>query len=653
LTGGSSWITRVPTLGPNVEMCFGDQLRIIVGTMAIAIVASFFVVGFVAILLGSAGRLRTLLESFASGRTDIHPDRISAMLWGPLIAAMRRSLQEREGLRRHAESLRRFEAIAKTTQMLAHDVRRPFTKLRSGLTMLEHVEDIEEMQRLVGRVAHQVDNDLASVNHMLGDILVAGNEVTLDLSEVDAHELLLVTLADICSLHPLKDVSLDVEFGSRRLVRADSGKLARVVANILDNALQAMPNGALLWIRTRLVDRMDRAHIEVAIGNTGSVIAPEDLPRLFEPFFTKGKKNGTGLGLSIVQRIIEAHGGEILCASSIERGTEFVFTVPATDMEASALAMTLPASSSEARASKGTNVASSINGTASYFEIRKEVALEANVRRAAGYLSRPLRVLVVDDEEIYREALEKRLVGGSRLAGAVEVRGATTASAALAVVGDWSPEVVVCDVDLGSGEYDGFDVVTQIRAHGYFGKVCVHSNRSDVRTYQAALKAGADAFLPKPMSRIHLLDMLASSGPSMPPIASDIEPRRAAGEKRATVAIVDDDVFMLEAWETALAVDAVTLTFASPVEFWLAAEATPSLLGELACVVTDYHFDNCDTDDGLSFAMAMQVRAPQVPIFISTNANVPRTMDATSIRVIDKQPVSLSQLCAMGSLRLK
>jgi CheY-like chemotaxis protein len=240
-------------------------------------------------------------------------------------------------------------------------------------------------------------------------------------------------------------------------------------------------------------------------------------------------------------------------------------------------------------------------------------------------------------------------LGGRRLAGTAEVRGVTTAAAALSIVRDWRPELVVCDVDLGDPSQNGFDVVSRMREAGYRGKVCVHSNRSDTRSYEAALAAGADAFLPKPMSRIHLLDLLVAAVGAGPTAAATVVVP-VEESTRPKIAVVDDDVFMLEAWETALSADAAPVTFASPDEFWKAVEKAPELLAGLTCVVTDYHFDNCAADDGVSFAEAMRQRAPRVPILLSSNASLPRGAERVVHSVIDKAPMSWAKLAAATGL---
>jgi len=74
--------------------------------------------------------------------------------------------------------------------------------------------------------------------------------------------------------------------------------------------------------------RGERNRVEIAVEDDGVGIASEQLPRLFEPFFST-KQGGTGLGLALTQQIIQDHGGEIRVASRVGRGTTFTLSVPA------------------------------------------------------------------------------------------------------------------------------------------------------------------------------------------------------------------------------------------------------------------------------------------------------------------------------------
>jgi signal transduction histidine kinase len=99
----------------------------------------------------------------------------------------------------------------------------------------------------------------------------------------------------------------------------DRTRLMRVFENLLENAIQHSPRGGQVSVEVRRADGSVDA-IECVVEDSGPGIAAEDLPHVFEPFFTR-RKGGTGLGLSIVQRIVEQHGGEVLVANRPHGGT--------------------------------------------------------------------------------------------------------------------------------------------------------------------------------------------------------------------------------------------------------------------------------------------------------------------------------------------
>ena len=104
-------------------------------------------------------------------------------------------------------------------------------------------------------------------------------------------------------------------------------KLQQVFLNLFLNARDAMPRGGWLSIATRLSESGDTATVE--IGDTGSGIPPDQLSRIYDPFFTtKEIGKGTGLGLSITYGIVQEHGGTITCDSIVGQGTRFTLTLP-------------------------------------------------------------------------------------------------------------------------------------------------------------------------------------------------------------------------------------------------------------------------------------------------------------------------------------
>jgi nitrogen fixation/metabolism regulation signal transduction histidine kinase len=106
-------------------------------------------------------------------------------------------------------------------------------------------------------------------------------------------------------------------------ISADSDLLHRALQNLVLNAIDAMPQGGELAIRTRTLS--DR--IELSVSDTGSGLTQEECGRLFTPYYTT-KQHGTGLGLAIVQSVVSDHGGKISVESTKEKGTTFRIELP-------------------------------------------------------------------------------------------------------------------------------------------------------------------------------------------------------------------------------------------------------------------------------------------------------------------------------------
>jgi signal transduction histidine kinase len=117
-------------------------------------------------------------------------------------------------------------------------------------------------------------------------------------------------------------------------IAADRRRLAEVLQNLLDNAIQYTPSGGQIMVSASA----ENGEVTVTVSDTGIGIPQVDQPRIFERFYRvdvarSREVGGTGLGLSIAKHLVEAHGGRIWVESEIGQGSQFHFTVPIFDSE--------------------------------------------------------------------------------------------------------------------------------------------------------------------------------------------------------------------------------------------------------------------------------------------------------------------------------
>ena len=384
-----------------------------------------------------------------------------------------------------------YQAIADTTSMVAHDVRKPFSMLKTYLGMLARVNDAASYREIAARVGPEIDRSLDAVNGMLADLLeVRSPSANLVTQDASPAKLIEEAVTNAFRQFPKTDVQLEVRLDHRHMVAVDTGRVGRVFSNIICNALQAISGPASLWLET--LDRPD--YIEFCIGNSGSVIPAADLNKIFEAYFSRGKKGGTGLGLAIAKKVVLAHGGDIYCRSAQNLAypngfVEFHLTLPKTH------------------------------------------------------------------------------------------------------VLDMSPDIAIPP--------HSSQLVTDF------------SDQSDCL---------------KDHPRDHLATLQVES--LMP-----------------SIAVVEDNIFMLEAWMDSLSTDALVLGFLSPEELFKAMDEDPGLVHSLACVVTDFHFDNSNHYDGLDVGKAVKSRASHTRVLLATDYDDGRLEHTAAFdHVISKEPTSFTDL---------
>ncbi|MFJ4294005.1 cache domain-containing protein [Cupriavidus sp. NPDC089707] len=227
-------------------------------------------------------------------------------------------------LRATRQQLITSEKLALAGQLtagVAHEINNPIAVIQGNLDVARDIlgpaaEPVRHELRLIDE---QVRRIYLLTNRLLQFVrpeAYAGNTERLDVGEVAAGCVDLVR-------HMLKDAAIRIELAclATRRVRISRSELQQVIVNLLTNAIHAMPEGGNLTLATR---DWEGHGVTLHVRDTGRGIREEDLPNLFNPFFTTKKQMGTGLGLSISYALVERYGGRITVESKMGQGAEFI-----------------------------------------------------------------------------------------------------------------------------------------------------------------------------------------------------------------------------------------------------------------------------------------------------------------------------------------
>ena len=222
--------------------------------------------------------------------------------------------------------LRASEKIAATGRLastLAHEINNPLEALTNIIFLLRHYDaPREEVERSLRMAEMELSRISSITRHLLSFHRQPVHPV-----EVDIPSILDETVEIYRSRLEGKRISLVKRYKKNApAVRAYSGELRQVYANILNNAIEACPENGRIVIGLSAV-RGERGGVRVIIGDTGRGIRKEEQSKIFEPFYTTKGDKGTGLGLWVSKDLVLKHGGRIAVRSNT-RGTCFAITIP-------------------------------------------------------------------------------------------------------------------------------------------------------------------------------------------------------------------------------------------------------------------------------------------------------------------------------------
>jgi signal transduction histidine kinase len=230
---------------------------------------------------------------------------------------------DREDLERRLVQADKHSSIGLLAAGVAHEVNTPLAVISTYAQMLaKQVSGDDRQSRLLEKIAKQTFRASEIVNSLLNFSRTSPTEF----AEVDLNRIVRETAGLVEHQFQKTGIATRLSLAeSLPLIRGNPGKLQQVFLNLFLNARDAMPEGGSLSVRTW--SEHGFAHLEIA--DTGQGIAPENLARIYDPFFTtKGARKGTGLGLSITYGIVQEHNGIIEVDSRTGQGTRFRLEFP-------------------------------------------------------------------------------------------------------------------------------------------------------------------------------------------------------------------------------------------------------------------------------------------------------------------------------------
>ena len=255
-------------------------------------------------------------------------------------------------------------------------------------------------------------------------------------------------------------IDLMTDFADMPPVQGSATDLREVVANIILNAVQAMPDGGRIVVRTR----MDGDHAVLSVADTGIGMSEETRSRIFDPFYTTRGSEGTGLGMSIADAIISKHGGDICVESEQGKGSEIIIRLPPAD----------------------------------------SVAVEPVSFESPAPLQQTAAILVVDDERMFGEVIGQMLVEGGHRATVVNAT-----SEALAVIEKGRYDILI--TDLAMPGMSGCELARAARKADPDLAVVLMTGFDSVDDRREIETSGIDLVLGKPIQHDRLLEAVSEA----------------------------------------------------------------------------------------------------------------------------------------------
>lgn len=240
--------------------------------------------------------------------------------------ALARSYAELRATQERLVRNEQLAAVGELSAVIAHEVRNPLAIIKNALSGLRR-KSLGPNDRLT--LLDILDEETDRLNRLMHDLLAYARPVAPQLGSVPVEDLLRRSVerafGGVSAPRGLEvTFALDPDTPN---VEADPDLLVHAFVNVIENALQAMPNGGTLTLRSRVTSRAGRPTVAIDISDTGEGMDTAVRTKARNPFFTT-RPTGTGLGLAIVERVVRNHGGQVEITSGHGQGTTVAVYLP-------------------------------------------------------------------------------------------------------------------------------------------------------------------------------------------------------------------------------------------------------------------------------------------------------------------------------------
>ena len=268
-------------------------------------------------------------QEVAAGNWDTRVDVTGSDEVGQLADSFNRMTTELLAQKERLVQTERVAAWRELARRLAHELKNPLFPLQLTVEnlMRARTQSPEQFDEVFHESTRTLLTEISNLKTIIGRFSEFSKMPRPQLQPAPVNEILrgVVKLFEAQLQAPGRaPIAIMLELDDRvGTIAVDSELLHRALSNLVLNAMDAMPDGGRLVVRSR----RDDGRVIIEVADTGSGMTPEECERIFTPYYTS-KRHGTGLGLAIVQSVVSDHGGRVTVQSEPGRGTTFVIELP-------------------------------------------------------------------------------------------------------------------------------------------------------------------------------------------------------------------------------------------------------------------------------------------------------------------------------------